>query len=65
MQLYIGVGFSLPSQAPFFLICTGDSTGGGYCLHVMPRLGASFTLVGDPSSDGVTIKMPYGVHVLH
>ena len=26
---------------------------------------ASSALVGDPSSDGVTIKMPYGVDVLH
>ena len=24
-----------------------------------------FALVGDPSSDGVTIKMPYGVNILH
>ena len=27
--------------------------------------GASLPLVGHPSSDGVTIKMPYGVDVLH
>ena len=27
--------------------------------------GAFLALVGDPSSDGVTIKMPYGVDVLH
>ena len=27
--------------------------------------GASLALVGDPSSDGVTIKMPYGIDVLH
>ena len=27
--------------------------------------GASLALGGDPSSDGVTIKMPYGVNVLH
>ena len=27
--------------------------------------GASLALVGDPSSDGVMIKMPYGVDVLH
>ena len=27
--------------------------------------GASLVLVGDPSSDGVMIKMPYGVDVLH
>ena len=27
--------------------------------------GASLALVGDPSSDGVTIKMPYGVDALH
>ena len=26
---------------------------------------ASSALVGDPSSDGVTIKMPYGLDVLH
>ena len=27
--------------------------------------GASLALVGDPSSDGVKIKMPHGVEVLH
>ena len=27
--------------------------------------GASLALLGNPSSDGVTIKMPYGVDVLH
>ena len=27
--------------------------------------GASLALAGHPSSDGVTIKMPYGVDVLH
>ena len=27
--------------------------------------GASLALVGDPSSDGVAIKMPYGVDLLH
>ena len=27
--------------------------------------GASLVLVGHPSSDGVTIKMPYGLDVLH
>ena len=27
--------------------------------------GASLALVGHPSSDGITIKMPYGVAVLH
>ena len=27
--------------------------------------GASLVLVGDPSSDGVMVKMPYGVDVLH
>ena len=27
--------------------------------------GASLALVGHPSSDGVTIKMPYGVDVFH
>ena len=29
------------------------------------REGASLALVGDPSSDGVLIKMPYKVDVLH
>ena len=29
------------------------------------REGASLALVGHPSSDGVTIKMPYEVDVLH
>ena len=27
--------------------------------------GASLPLVGNPSSDGIRIKMPYGVDVLH
>ena len=27
--------------------------------------GATLALVGHPSSDGITIKMPYGVDVLH
>ena len=27
--------------------------------------GASLALFGHPSSDGITIKMPYGVDVLH
>ena len=27
--------------------------------------GASLALVGHPSSDGITINMPYGVDVLH
>ena len=27
--------------------------------------GASLALVGNPSSDGIMIKMPYGVDVLH
>ena len=27
--------------------------------------GASLSLVGHPSSDGITIKIPYGVDVLH
>ena len=30
-----------------------------------PLTGASLALVGNPSSDGVTMKMPYGVDVLH
>ena len=29
MQIFIRVGFSLPTQAPYFLIYTGDSTGEG------------------------------------
>ena len=35
----------------------------GWCPvgPVLPHEGASLTLVGHPSSDGVTIKMPYGV----
>ena len=36
-QLYLWMGFSLPAQALFFLICMGDSTGKGYRLCVMPR----------------------------
>ena len=36
-QLYIRVAFSLPAQAPVFLICAGDSAGASYCLRVMPR----------------------------
>ena len=27
--------------------------------------GASLALVGNPASDGITIKMPYGVDFLH
>ena len=27
--------------------------------------GVSLALVGNPSSDGIAIKMPYGVDVLH
>ena len=27
--------------------------------------GASLALVGNPSSDGITIKMPYWIYVLH
>ena len=34
---YIRMGFSSPTQAPFFFICTGDSMSVGYCLHIMPR----------------------------
>ena len=45
----------------------------GKKLNVYPRHfasltsweGASLALVGHPSSDGITIKMPYGVGVLH
>ena len=29
--------FHRASQVSFFLICTGDCTGAGYRLHVMPR----------------------------
>ena len=36
-QLYIRAGFSSPGQAPFFIICTGDSVGAGYHLRIMPR----------------------------
>ena len=32
--------------------------------YLMGRV-ASLALVGDPFSDGATIKMPYGVDVLH
>ena len=47
---------------------------GGACLTLLVSSGVSLTswgegaslaLVGHPSSDGVTIKMPYGVDVLH
>ena len=42
----------------FGLVCSGVSlTSWGE--------GASLALVGHPSSDGVTIKMPYGLDVLH
>ena len=37
MQLYLRAGFSLPAQASFFLICTGDSTDADYRLHIIPR----------------------------
>ena len=33
--------------------------------YLMGRRGASLALVGHPSSDGVTIKMLYGIDVLH
>ena len=33
MQLYLKVGFSLPAQASFFVICMGDSVEAGYRLH--------------------------------
>ena len=36
-QLYIRVGFSSPTQAPFFMICMGDSTDAGYHPHHMLR----------------------------
>ena len=38
-QLYLRVGFSLPTQVTFFLICADDSAGTGYCPHIMPRPG--------------------------
>ena len=34
----------------------------GHQPYVMGK-GASLALVGDPSSDGITIKIPYGVDV--
>ena len=37
MQLYLRAGFSPPAKATFFMICTGDSSGAGYCLSIMPR----------------------------
>ena len=37
MQLYIRVGFSLPTQGSLFSIHAGDSAGVGYHLRVMPR----------------------------
>ena len=33
--------------------------------YLMGRRCASLPLIGHPSSDGITIKMPYGVDVLH
>ena len=36
-QFYLRAGFSSPLQAPFFLICAGDSAGAGYRPRVMPR----------------------------
>ena len=36
-----------------------------YWVGVQRGQCASLALVGHPSSDGVTIKMPYGVDVLH
>ena len=36
-----------------------------YWVGVQRGEGASFALVGHASSDGVTIKMPYGVDLLH
>ena len=36
-QLYLRAGFSLPTQASFFLICMGDSVGMDYCPCVMPK----------------------------
>ena len=42
MQLYLRAGFSLPAQASFFLICTGDSTDADYHLHIIPRPEVSY-----------------------
>ena len=36
-QFYIRTGFSLPVQAPFFLIYASDSAGTNYCPCIMPR----------------------------
>ena len=33
--------------------------------HIYIYIGASLALVGHPCNGGVTIKMPYGVDVLH
>ena len=45
MQLYLRVGFSSPAQAPFSLICTGDSVGRGYHPHIMPRPDVSLKIL--------------------
>ena len=36
-----------------------------YIAYIFFREGASLALVGHPSSDGVTRKIPYGVDVLY
>ena len=46
-------------------LCPGGRGGGGEGGQSSWREGASLALVGHPSSDGVTVKMPYGVDVLH
>ena len=43
----------------------GVPGGGGQSSLTSWGQGASLALVGDPSSDGITIKMPYGVDVFH
>ena len=44
MWFYLRAGFSLPTQASFFLICVGNSAGTGYYLCPMPRPGLTYKL---------------------
>ena len=54
----LSIKFAKEEYTGFELVYSGDSlTSWGE--------GASLALVGNPSSDGITIKMPYGVDVLH
>ena len=48
--------------SPKTLVSSGVSSGSSLTSS---RESASLALVGHPSSDGVTIKMPYGLDVLH